>query len=71
MERSTYYRLHENIANPVCVNYNRKNNSLVYVTSNKTKNGPVIAAVSLNQTLYGERAHKIVSIHPRENIGIY
>lgn len=49
--------------------YNPSRNSIVYVTENQDSTGNyIVATVDLNNNLFGENAHKVTSIHGREDI---
>ena len=61
--------LQEGIKNAPVVIDNPARNSIVYVTADQDSAGNyIIAALDKNNDLYGENAHKVTSIHGRENI---
>ena len=69
MSQKNILNLQEGIKNAPVVIDNPARNSIVYVTADQdpAKNY-IIAALDKNNDLYGETAHKVTSIHGRENI---
>ena len=69
LSQKNILNLQEGIKNaPVAID-NPARNSIVYVTADQDSAGNyIIAALDKSNDLYGETAHKVTSIHGRENI---
>ena len=69
LSQKNILNLQEGIKNAPVVIDNPARNSIVYVTANQDSAGNyIIAALDKSNDLYGETAHKVTSIHGRENI---
>ena len=69
LSQKNILNLQEGIKNAPVVIDNPARNSIVYVTADQDSAGNyIIAALDKSNDLYGETAHKVTSIHGRENI---
>lgn len=69
LSQKNILNLQEGIKNAPVVIDNPARNSIVYVTVDQDSAGNyIIAALDKSNDLYGETAHKVTSIHGRENI---
>lgn len=69
LSQKNILNLQEGIKNAPIVIDNPARNSIVYVTADQDSAGNyIIAALDKSNDLYGETAHKVTSIHGRENI---
>lgn len=69
LSQKNILNLQEGIKNAPVVIDNPARNSIVYVTADQDSVGNyIIAALDKSNDLYGETAHKVTSIHGRENI---
>lgn len=69
LSQKNILNLQEGIKNAPVVIDNPARNSVVYVTADQDSAGNyIIAALDKSNDLYGETAHKVTSIHGRENI---
>lgn len=69
LSQKNILNLQESIKNAPVVIDNPARNSIVYVTADQDSAGNyIIAALDKSNDLYGETAHKVTSIHGRENI---
>lgn len=69
LSQKNILNLQEGIKNALVVIDNPARNSIVYVTADQDSAGNyIIAALDKSNDLYGETAHKVTSIHGRENI---
>lgn len=69
LSQKNILNLQEGIKNAPVIIDNPARNSIVYVTADQDSAGNyIIAALDKSNDLYGETAHKVTSIHGRENI---
>ena len=69
LSKKNILNLQEGIKNAPVIIDNPARNSIVYVTADQDSAGNyIIAALDKSNDLYGETAHKVTSIHGRENI---
>lgn len=69
LSQKNILNLQEGIKNAPVVIDNPARNSIIYVTADQDSAGNyIIAALDKSNDLYGETAHKVTSIHGRENI---
>lgn len=69
LSQKNILNLQEGIKNAPVVIDNPERNSIVYVTADQdSAENYIIAALDKSNDLYGETAHKVTSIHGRENI---
>lgn len=65
MNRGDILALEDELRGSAAVVYNPARRALVYLTKGKASGKPLAVAVQVDTDLFGERAHKITSIHNR------
>lgn len=65
MDRGDILALDNELRNSAAVVYNPARGALVYLTRGTASGKPLAVAVQVNTDLFGEKAHKITSIHNR------
>ena len=68
LERGDVLALDAELQNSAAIVYNPARQSLVYLTKGKTSGKPLVVSVQINTDLFGEKAHKVTSIHNRDSV---
>lgn len=69
LPKQIFENLQDSMYNPVAVIYNPAKTALVFITDKLEAGNPVVISMQTNQDLYGELAHKVTSVYPREHMG--
>lgn len=71
LSKDCFYELLTGLENPVALIHNPEKQSIIYITDTVFQNNPLVLSARTNCDLYGEVAHKVTSVYPRENISAF